>query len=513
MSVSFLVNRYSNTCFEEVKMFRKILRISLVLIGSLIIYSSKGFAVDDPFIGYGSGGYNGKLMIFSIPGLESLKEISIGVDIHGVVSDGKDLFVVDKAQNILFVIDLSKSSVKKDIKILDGFGPSSIAVSKDGKNVYIAGELSGKVAMVSIDSGKVVTVDLKPMPSSPNFITITPDGKYCLVSDYTNNRILRISTSPFKLDKEIKVRRPNEIAVTPDGKYALVSSKFSASLIFIDLKNFKIEKTLKTGAVPMNIVVDSKGAFAYQSQHASSEIIKIDIEKKEVAGRFTVKHNPGNISISPDDKYLISSNKFSTGIYDKLYSNISDKGGAVTPQNMEVIEIGSGKSVKQVAISGDISDTVILTNGSVKDASLKSSGQFVKQGGKPDLAPKEGVKISYTAADDRPPGTFDAEDGAIEIRLKALSYIFTPNTVNVFKGDTVRFIITNIDEKALFIDKPDVVHGFTINGLGKQTNVLLPRGVSAVVEFKADKKGIYNFYCSNFCGPVHHEMRGTLIVE
>jgi DNA-binding beta-propeller fold protein YncE len=493
-------------------MLKRFLIIYSMLIGILIFCPSEGFT-DETYIGYGGGGYNGKLMIFGIPGLELLKEVSIGVDIHGPVSDGKNLFLVDKAQNTVFMVDISGSSVKKSIKLPDGLGASSIAVSKDGKNVYIAGELSGKVAAVSTASDKVNTIDLQPMPSSPNYITLTPDGKHCLVSDYTNNRVLRISTSPFKVDKEIKVRRPFGIAVTPDGKYALVSSKFTASLIFIDLKGFKIEKVLKTGAVPLDIVVDSKGAFAYQSQHAGSEIVKIDIAKKEVVGRFQVKHNPGSISISPDDKYLLSINKFSTGIYDKLYSNISDKGGSVTPQNMEVIEIASGKSVKQIALSGDISDTVIFAKGSIKDASLKGGSQFVKQGDKPDLAPKEGVKISYIAFDDKPPGIFDADDGAVEIRLKALSYIFAPNTVNVFKGDTVRFIITNIDEKALYIDKPDVVHGFTINGFGKQTNVLLPRGVSAVIEFKADKKGTFDFYCSNFCGPVHHEMRGTLIVE
>src|SRR3990172_5335380 len=494
-------------------MFKRFSMTLFILILSLMTSSSKVLAEESPFIGYSGGGYNGKLMIFSIPGLELLKEVSIGVDIRGPVTDGKNLFVVDKAQNIVSIIDLSNSSVKKNIKLSDGFGPNSIAVSKDGKNVYIAGELSGKVAAVSVESDKVNTIDLQPMPSSPNFITLTPDGKYCLVSDYTNNRILRISTSPFKLDKEIKVRRPNEIAVTPDGKYALVSSKFSASLIFIDLKNFKIEKTLKTGAVPLNIVVDSKGAFAYQSQHAGSEIVKIDIAKKEVVGRFQVKHNPSSISITPDDKYLVSVNTFSTGIYDGLYSNISENGGTVTPQNMEVIELASGKSIKQEAVSGDISDNIILSREAIKDASLKGKSEFIKKGSKPDVAPKEGVKISYIPADDRPPGVFDADDGAIEIRLKALSYIFAPNIVNCFKGDTVRFIITNIDEKALYIDKPDVVHGFTINGFEKQTNVLLPKGVSAVVEFVADKKGTFEFYCSNFCGPVHHEMRGRFVVE
>ena len=488
-------------------------RFILVLIINLILYSSKSLAAESPFIGYGAGGYNGKLMIFGIPGLELLKEVPIGVDIHGPVTDGKNLFVIDKAQNVVSVIDLSNSSVKKSIKLPDYFGPSSIAISKDGKSIYIAGELSGKVASVDVASGKVDTLVLKPLPSSPNFVALTTDGKYCLVSDYSNDRILRISTSPFKLDKELKLRSPHGITVTPDGKSALVSSKFYASIIFVDLKDFKVEKDIKTGAVPLEVIIDSKGAFAYQSQHASSEIVKIDIAKKEVVGRFPVKYNPSSISITPDDKYLVSVNTFSTGIYDGLYSNISENGGTVTPQNMEVIELASGKSIKQEAVSGNISDNIILSREAVKDASLKGKSEFIKKGSTPDVAPKEGVKISYIPADDRPPGVFDADDGAIEIRLKALSYIFAPNIVNCFKGDTVRFIITNIDEKALYIDKPDVVHGFTINGFEKQTNVLLPKGVSVVVEFLVDKKGTFEFYCSNFCGPVHHEMRGKFVVE
>lgn len=488
-------------------------RFILVLIINLIVYSSKSLAAEDLFIGYGAGGYNGKLMIFSIPGLELLKDVSIGVDIRSPVTDRKNMFVVDKAQDTLYMIDLSNLSVKKSIKLPDYFGPNSIAISKDGKSIYIAGELSGKVASVDVDSGKVVMLNLKPLPSSPNFVALTTDGKYCLVSDYSNNRILRISTSPFKLDKELKLRRPHEITVTPDGKSALVSSKFSASITFVDLKDFKVENVLKTGAFPLDVIIDSKGTFAYQSQHASSEIVKIDIAKKEVVGRFSVKYNPSSISITPDDKYLVSVNKFSTGIYDGLYSNISEMGGTVTPQNMEVIELASGKSIKQAAVSGDISGIIIPSREAIKDASLKGKSEFIKKGSKPDVAPKEGVKISYIPADDRPPGISDADDGAIEIRLRALSYIFAPNIVNCFKGDTVRFIITNIDEKALYIDKPDVVHGFTINGFGKQTNVLLPKGVSAVVEFVADKKGTFEFYCSNFCGPVHHEMRGRFVVE
>jgi len=37
--------------------------------------------------------------------------------------------------------------------------------------------------------------------------------------------------------------------------------------------------------------------------------------------------------------------------------------------------------------------------------------------------------------------------------------------------------------------------------------------VSAVGEFTADKAGEFEFYCQQFCGPLHLEMRGTLFVD
>src|SRR3990167_6579004 len=100
-------------------MLKRFSIILFILVLGLMTSSSKGLAEESPFIGYAGGGYNGKLMIFSIPGLELLKEVSVGVDMQGPVSDGKNLFLVDKAQNTISMVDLSGSSVKKSIKLFD----------------------------------------------------------------------------------------------------------------------------------------------------------------------------------------------------------------------------------------------------------------------------------------------------------------------------------------------------------------------------------------------------------
>ncbi|MEK6590631.1 MAG: hypothetical protein AABZ11_08125, partial [Nitrospinota bacterium] len=57
---------------KDGKMFRSLLILFSILISVLFLCSSEGLT-DEAFIGYGGGGYNGKLMIFSIPGLELLK--------------------------------------------------------------------------------------------------------------------------------------------------------------------------------------------------------------------------------------------------------------------------------------------------------------------------------------------------------------------------------------------------------------------------------------------------------
>jgi plastocyanin len=100
-----------------------------------------------------------------------------------------------------------------------------------------------------------------------------------------------------------------------------------------------------------------------------------------------------------------------------------------------------------------------------------------------------------------------------DIPIKAESWKFTPNVINVNKGDLVRLhFVTAQDEVELYNG-----HGFGIEGY--DVNVFLTKGTQQLVEFLADKPGTFTFRCTSFCSSPgaavenHFNMVGKLIVH
>jgi|TARA_Y100000310_G_scaffold60623_1_gene55941 heme/copper-type cytochrome/quinol oxidase subunit 2 len=91
--------------------------------------------------------------------------------------------------------------------------------------------------------------------------------------------------------------------------------------------------------------------------------------------------------------------------------------------------------------------------------------------------------------------------GVVEIDMIARQWDFEPATIRVKEGDRVKLNIRNVD----------VTHGFVIFEFG--INERLSPGKTTTVEFIADKKGEYIFFCSVPCGIGHTGMKGKLVVE
>ena len=100
-----------------------------------------------------------------------------------------------------------------------------------------------------------------------------------------------------------------------------------------------------------------------------------------------------------------------------------------------------------------------------------------------------------------------------DITMKAESWRFTPNIIDVNRGDLVRLHFTTAqDEVALYNG-----HGFGIEGYN--VNAFLLKGTQQTVEFVADKPGTFTFRCTSFCSAPeaalenHFNMIGKLIVH
>jgi len=84
---------------------------------------------------------------------------------------------------------------------------------------------------------------------------------------------------------------------------------------------------------------------------------------------------------------------------------------------------------------------------------------------------------------------------AREFTVHAFKFGYSPDIIEVNKGDKVRIIIENTD----------TTHGIRIPDLNLKDN--------NQIEFTTDKQGEFIWYCTNICGDGHSQMRGKLIVK
>ena len=88
----------------------------------------------------------------------------------------------------------------------------------------------------------------------------------------------------------------------------------------------------------------------------------------------------------------------------------------------------------------------------------------------------------------------------VTIKIVAQKFKYTPNEINVKKGQATILEFTSLD----------FIHGFSLPDLKIRAD-LVPGRVTKV-ELKFDREGVYEFLCDNFCGDGHEEMGGKISV-
>jgi nitrous-oxide reductase len=76
---------------------------------------------------------------------------------------------------------------------------------------------------------------------------------------------------------------------------------------------------------------------------------------------------------------------------------------------------------------------------------------------------------------------------------------------NVEVGDEVTIHLTNLERAQ------DETHGFTVGGFNVHASV--EPGKTVTVKFKADREGVFPYYCTEFCSALHLEMQGYMLVK
>ena len=95
-----------------------------------------------------------------------------------------------------------------------------------------------------------------------------------------------------------------------------------------------------------------------------------------------------------------------------------------------------------------------------------------------------------------------APASVMEFTVIAEKFMFTPEVIEVNRGDTVRITVKSVD----------TTHGWEVKAY--DIDLLARRGGRPESgDFVAEKAGTFPIECSEYCGKGHKNMKGTLVVK
>lgn len=322
-----------------------------------------------------------------------------------------------------------------------------------------------------------------PCKKSPHGVDVTPDGEYII-----GNGKLAPVVNVFSFRKMIQCIKNKDFAGKDMGIPVLPREKV-------------LEAEVPVGLGPLHTVFDDKG-YAYTSLFVESAVAKWSWKAEprwKLVDKVPIQYNIGHIAaphgdtVNPRGKWVLALNKLSKGQHLKV--------GPDLPECLQLIDItGPKMRVIYEAYPEPEPHYAMVAEAKVIEPNVREV--YVR----PDRArPGDLVNNDPNAIWDPRKARCERRGNTVECWMTEIRSTIMPNVIRAKKGDTVILHLTNIEEMR------DELHGFAI--CEHNVSGVPAPGETMTFKFKADKVGVYPFYCTNFCSALHQEMQGYLIVS
>ena len=176
------------------------------------------------------------------------------------------MIVVDKKTEKLYTSNIVSGSVSAIapvdpparwdvVQITTAKGPEGIALSPDGKQLWVAHRPSGGISIIDTATQKVTsTIDVEHFAFR---LAFTPDGKYVLgtIPDGGVVEVYEAATGDRVKKIETPGGAPVTLAMDPDGTRAFVAIAGANRVFIIDLKTLDVVASMPSGGTPDGIAV------------------------------------------------------------------------------------------------------------------------------------------------------------------------------------------------------------------------------------------------------------------
>ena len=309
-----------------------------------------------------------------------------------------------------------------------------------------------------------------PCGKSPHGVDVSPDGKYIIGS----GKLAGITTA-FNFEKIQTAIRNKDFTGDEDG------------IPILKYESIK-DAEVTVGLGPLHTQFGPDG-YAYTSLFVDSAIAKWKLGTWEVVDKTPMSYSIGHLAaaegdtVEPQGRFLVGLNKLSHGRHLSV--------GPSQPESSQLVDI-SGEKMKLLY-----------------DAFTEPEPHYAQIIRASKLHP---IEVYPKEENKHPLAVWDLKDTGVtrqgnKVTVKAIltRSTITPTNFTVKPGDIVTVALTNIEQTT------DELHGFGL--LDYNINVVVDPGETKTVTFKADKQGVFPYYCTNFCSALHQEMQGYLVVS
>ncbi|MFO7822621.1 MAG: Sec-dependent nitrous-oxide reductase [Cyclobacterium sp.] len=309
-----------------------------------------------------------------------------------------------------------------------------------------------------------------PVPKSPHGCDIDPSGEYIVGNG--------------KLSADMSVYSFSQIM------QAIEEENFDGEFDGIPIINYEAGLhgiVQKPGLGPLHTEFDGRGN-AYTTFFISSEVVKWDVESKEILDRQSTFYSPGHLVIpggetrKPNGKYLVAMNKIT-----------KDRFLPTGPEMMH--------SAQLFDISGEKMKLIL-------DFPTKAEPHYAQAIEAEKLMANS--KKFYPIEDNTHPhatlgegnSRVEREGDEVHVYMTAMRSHLAPDNIEGIKvGDKVFFHLTNLEQDW------DVPHGFAMQGATNAELLVMP-GQTRTLLWEPKRVGVFAFYCTDFCSALHQEMSG-----
>lgn len=227
----------------------------------------------------------------------------------------------DKQATLLDSIALAQKDPKKDGTRF----PAGLALSSDGKKLYVAENLADSLAVIDVENKRIE--QRLPTEAYPYGVALAPDGKV-FVSAWGGNTVSAFVAGANGLLKEIKRitvgRHPSALLLNHDGSRLFVAAASVNQIAVVDTKRERVLTTLtdpppsrNQGSTPNALALSADGkklfvaeadnnAVAVFNLSAKDSAVKTAVGQSRIVGRIPVGWYPTALLMTQDSLLVLN---------------------------------------------------------------------------------------------------------------------------------------------------------------------------------------------------------------